>query len=166
MALTLLAYEVYIVLLVLASLVLTEYMFYKIVGERFFPAKAELEILVEEHRRIAQSAGGKKDKRKLSKIRARAFALSSSVKRLTIYRMFLLIPIYVLFSVVFLVRGVFVPVEYCIPFFAFTYEGVCVTTSGHIVVLSFLVCLPLIQDDLIAVLMFKKARLRSRVRAG
>ncbi|ABM81155.1 hypothetical protein [Hyperthermus butylicus] len=166
MALTLLLYELYIVLLVLAGLALTEYMFYRIAGKWFFRARAELEILVEEHRRITRSIGGKKDRRKLGKIRARAYTLSGSVRRFTLYRVLMLIPVYVLFSVVFLVRGVAVPVEYCIPFFSFTYEGACVTTTGHIAVLSFLVGLPLVQDDLIAVLMFKKARLWSRIRAG
>jgi hypothetical protein len=157
MAIPLPLYEAYIVLLTLAAVLAADYFFYTLAGLDFFRAKAELEYAAAERRRL-ERVRGKSQVRKLGKLRIRAHTVAGVVKKYTIIRLILLMPVYVLFSIVFLARGIAIPVRYCIPFISFEFEGICVTTSAHIAVLTFIAALPVVQDDLIAVLMFKKAR--------
>ena len=159
MGMSLLAYELYVVVLTFAAILAADYFFYTLAGPGFYRARAELEYAASERRKLASSgARGKSQARKLGKLRIRAHTVAGLVKRYTIIRLLLLLPIYVLFSIVFLVRGVAIPVKYCIPLISFEFEGACVTTSAHLAVLTFIAALPVVQDDLIAVLMFKKGR--------
>ncbi len=158
MQLQLLAYEAYVVGIVFLGVVAAEYFFYSIAGRSFFEAKAVVEYAAIERRRLAGTTGGKGRVRRLEKLRARVHTVAGTVKRYTIMRMILLLPVYVLFTLTFLVRGIPLPVRFCIPFLSFTFEGACVTTSAHLAILAFIAALPIVQDDLIAVLMFKKAR--------
>jgi hypothetical protein len=157
MAVSLLAYEAYVVLIVMLGLLAAEYFFYSIVGRSFFEAKAVVEYAAMERRRLL-TGRGKSALRRLEKLRARVHTVAGSVKRYTIVRMVLLLPVYILFSLVFLLRGIPLPVRYCIPLISFSFEGSCVTTSAHLAILTFIAALPIVQEDLIAVLMFKKAR--------
>jgi hypothetical protein len=157
MAISLLAYEIYVISVVLISVVIAEYFFYSIAGRGFFEAKALLEYATAERRRL-QSERGKSAVRRLEKLRAKVHTIAGNVKRYTMIRMALLLPVYVFFSLVFLLRGIPIPVKYCIPLISFIFEGQCVTTSAHLAVLMFIASLPVVQEDLIAVLMFKKAR--------
>jgi len=158
MAAGMLVYEVYVVALALMGVLVAEYLFHRVVGISYLEARAELEQLVHEYRRVGDT-GDKRVKRRAGKLYSRIVLLQRSVRRYAMLRLALLTPVYLGAVVVFTLRPVVSPSLCCIPGLTLSPGGGgCVTVSSLVAALAFLVSLPMIQYDLIGILMLKKAR--------
>jgi len=158
MAVDVLVYEVYIVALALMGVIIAEYLFHRITGLSYIEARAELEQLVREYR-VVEGVSDKRGKRRAGKLYSRIMLLQKSVRRYALLHLGLLTPVYLGAIVVFTARPVVFPSLCCIPALTLTLsKGACVTVSSLIAALVFLVSLPMIQYDLVGILMLKKAR--------
>ncbi|HIQ23543.1 MAG TPA: hypothetical protein EYH50_00660 [Pyrodictium delaneyi] len=158
MAAIMFVYEVYVIVLALTGVAVAEYLFHRVVGTSYLEARAELEQLVREYSRV-RNASDKRVRRRAGKLHSRIVLLQRRVRRHAMLRLGLLTPVYLGAVVVFTLRPVVFPSLCCIPALTLSpSEGSCVTVSSLVAALAFLVSLPMIQYDLIGILMLKKAR--------
>ena len=156
-----LVYELYLVGLAFAVLALEEWLFAAMAGRRYLEARAEAELLI---RRLREGGGSR---RSASKALARLQVLQASLRRLMLVRLALLFPFYTLAAAVVMLRAglALLPVNCCIPGLTVRAGEACVTTSPMLLALSFLAALPLVQEDLVLLLLLHPRRRRGRMGA-
>ncbi|MET1129030.1 MAG: hypothetical protein ABWW70_06900 [Thermoproteota archaeon] len=152
---SLIYYKLYLVVLITLGLILSEYLYAAAVGPSYITSKAYLEGTVAEARRL-QSEATPRARKRLAKLKTRLAAFQSTVKRYTLYRLAALTPIYIGTLVVFILRPIALAVPCCIPGLTFQYEGGCLTLAATLAAAMFLALLPITQEDLVLVLMFKR----------
>ncbi|KSW12378.1 hypothetical protein CF15_06485 [Pyrodictium occultum] len=152
----LLAYEAYVVLLALLGVAAAETIFYRVAGAAYLEARVELEQLLSTYRSL-RGRGDKRAQRRAGKLHSRLPVLQRTVRRYALLRLSLLTPVYAAAVIAFTIRPVLFPSACCIPALTLGGSGVCVAPSGLVAALAFLASLPVVQYDLVGVLMLKKA---------
>jgi len=147
-----LGFEAYLVLVSLGVLVAADLGFALFLGREYLEARAEAEILVRELR------GGGLSKRAAAKRAARLEAAKARLRRLGVARLLVLGPAYAAAAVLSLAYAVPLPAPCCIPGITVKAGGVCVTSSALLVALAFLAGLPLVQEEVVLVLLASRAR--------
>jgi len=159
MVTSILVYEVYVVMLAIIGVLVAEYLFYRIAGSSYLNARAELERIASDFRNIEHTTD-KRVRRRVGKLYSRIASLQGMVRRYTLLRLGLLTPIYLGAITVFTLRPIPLPSLCCIPVLTLVPgdSDVCVTVPSLLAALTFLISLPIIQYDLVGILMLKKAR--------
>jgi hypothetical protein len=154
---TLLAYEAYIVGLAFVMIVFEETLFASVAGTEYLRARAEAEELV---KRLRDEAP--RSRRSVSKALTRLRVVQASLKKLLLLRLVLLLLVYLSAALFTAFRaGLHIlPVGCCIPGLSVPVgdEGGCFTTVSLLLASSFLAALPLVQEDVIVLLLRRPGR--------
>jgi hypothetical protein len=154
-----LVYEVYLVGLAFSSLILSELFFAYWSGRDYLRIRAELEYLIRRIRELELE--GKRRRRVVASLAARINVLRTSMKRLLFVRLLSLLLMYTVIAIIALLRFSlsFLPLSCCIPLFTLEVNGVCVVSSAILLAFSFLAALPLVQEDIILITLYKRSSL-------
>ncbi len=154
-----LVYEAYLVGLAFSSLILSELLFAYWSGKDYLRIRAEIEYLIRRIRELELE--GKRRRRVIASLATKVNVLRTSMKRLLFMRLLSLLLMYSVVAIIALLRFSlsFLPLNCCIPLFALEANGVCVISSAIILAFSFLAALPLVQEDIVLVTLYKRLSL-------
>ncbi|GEM_PF-3950505 len=156
----LLLFEIYMFFIILLGVCITEYIFSKKTGLSYLATKAEMELLLDQYR-LVKTESSKKAKRKIAKIQTKIHVLRSSLRRYILTRLFALSPVYIATILITMLRLLPLPATCCIPLLTLELEGRCFILTPSFAAISFLLILPLIQEDFFTILLYEREKLKT-----
>lgn len=155
-----LAYKIYLIGTTIFIVVLSEVFYAYWFGRRYLRTRAELEALI--RKAYDLDVKGRRRRRIVASIAARVNTLKTSVRRLVVIRMLYLLSIIVATITLHGVRTPFLAVDCCIPLFTVEVSGTCILSTAMFIAFTFLALLPLVQEDLIVITLYKHLNRRAR----
>ena len=154
----LLIQTLFLVLLPLTSILLADMaVFLSLRGaQNYAIAKLVLEVGADELRKLGRQHD-KRAMRRLKKYRLVFEEFRRRFMRIQLYRFILLLTFYTLSIVVgYRAYQFLIPVKLCIPFISFVADGVCYTMPVLVIVLGYILWLPLVEEPLLAVSVYRR----------
>jgi len=156
--LDLLIQTLFLILLPLSSILLADMaVFLSLRGvQNYAIAKLVLEIGADELRKLGRQPD-KRAMRRLKKYRPIFEEFRRRFMRIQFYRFMLLLTLYILSIVVgYRAYRFLVPMKLCIPFISFAVDGACYTMPVLVIVLGYILWLPLVEEPLLAVSVYRR----------
>ena len=154
-----LALSLYLALLPPVSILAADLVAFSFIGgpARYVEAKVMLEAGVEEIEALRR-LGDKRAQRRIAKRRAELQEYRRIVARLQLVRLGLVLVFYIGLALLALRRYIYalLPVKPCIPIIGGRVDGVCVVPAAVVLLLSYLACLPLLEEPLAALSLYRR----------
>jgi len=158
LALGLLIQTIFLILLPLSSILLADMaVFLSLKGaQNYAIAKLVLEIGAHELRRLDRQRD-KRAIRRLKKYKPVFEEFRRRFMRIQLYRFFLLLTLYMLsIAISYRAYQFLIPMKICVPFITFVGDGACYTIPVLVIVLSYILWLPFVEEPLLAVSVYRR----------